>query len=105
LAVGASGSIPSGAPTIDDIKTHLSPFEFTRYQQASIIGARDILISLNKKVILSMSSTPQTANEDLEEEEETKEQSIAPSGTTTQDPVPSGIKSGRRRINSKQSKD
>jgi hypothetical protein len=55
LRVGTSGSIPSGAPTDSDMKKYLSSFEYTRYKQASVIGARDILIDLNRKVVFLMS--------------------------------------------------
>jgi hypothetical protein len=56
LRIGASGSIPKNSPTPEDIVKYLSTFERTRYEQAGKMGARDVLISLNRKVMVAMAA-------------------------------------------------
>jgi hypothetical protein len=105
LRVGVSGSIPNGAPTIDDIKKHLSAFEFIRYQQATIIGARDVLINLNRKVVFSMASQDLKEDSVVEESVQVVDETIASQKVTTRANVPEGIlKTGQRTPRSTQGK-
>jgi hypothetical protein len=113
LRIGASGSIPKNAPTPEDLVKYLSTFDRTRYAQAGIVGARDVLISLNRKVMDLMKAEREaadtenfTVDEESEDATSVEEQPVTEPETTKQSSaLGSDKRNVRRRNQSKLSDD